>query len=178
MLRRFNSLDSVTSEGEGEPPGREIEKLYESMMRKYVFKAMDMKQGAKDKSKGKQRNDTNKDKDGKGGGKKKKKKFSYKYGGLDSSGGSAAAAAASSSSSSKSSGKALEYAHHYSRDIMNDIKGKVSKARQRRLNKELKALKRDLPLHIGSSAVLRVDSTRPFIMQVGEEKTPGRVDDD
>lgn len=40
-----------------------------------------------------------------------------------------------------------------------------SKTRQRRLNRELKALRGSLPLHFGSTVCLRIDRTRPFVGQ-------------
>jgi len=55
--------------------------------------------------------------------------------------------------------------HHFAPLIDDDIKAKVSTTRHRRLHRELKAIKRDLPLHFGSTIVLRVDRTRPFVAQ-------------
>lgn len=55
---------------------------------------------------------------------------------------------------------------HYFSAIRQDIKGKVAAKRQKRLIKEIKRLKKDLPLHYGSTICLRVDRTRPFVMQV------------
>ena len=42
--------------------------------------------------------------------------------------------------------------------------------RQKRVIKEIKRLKKDLPLHIGSTICLRVDRNRPFVMQVGRRE--------
>ncbi|GBG33843.1 Ubiquitin-conjugating enzyme E2 Z [Hondaea fermentalgiana] len=57
------------------------------------------------------------------------------------------------------------YNHHYRTHIEDDIKGKVSQTRMRRLNRELKALRKSLPLHFNSSIALRVDQKRPFVAQ-------------
>eukprot|EP00948_MAST-09A_sp_MAST-9A-sp1_P001621 g1621.t1 len=68
-----------------------------------------------------------------------------------------------------------KYLHHYDTQISGDIASKVAKSRQKRLTRELRSLKKNLPLHIGSSVLLRVDSTRPFIMRVlifAPENTP------
>jgi len=65
--------------------------------------------------------------------------------------------------------------HHYRTQIEEDINGKVSKTRARRLNRELKALKKSLPLHFSSSIFLRVDPKRPFVLQAlvtGPVRTP------
>ena len=53
-----------------------------------------------------------------------------------------------------------KYLHHYDTQISGDISSKVSKTRQKRLTRELRSLKKNLPLHIGSSVAVRVDSTR------------------
>ncbi|KAH9258901.1 hypothetical protein BASA81_002965 [Batrachochytrium salamandrivorans] len=53
--------------------------------------------------------------------------------------------------------------HHFHRQIEEDAKLAGSKLRQRRLNRELKALKTTLPLHFGSTVALRIDRTRPFV---------------
>ena len=45
-------------------------------------------------------------------------------------------------------------------------KGKVSKGRMRRVGRELRGLKKDLPLHFGSSIFVRQDQSRPYVMQV------------
>jgi ubiquitin-protein ligase len=67
------------------------------------------------------------------------------------------------------------YNHHYSGEITADIAGKVSKSRDKRVNRELKSLKRDMPIHFGSMIALRFDQTRPFVMKVlitGPSNTP------
>lgn len=54
--------------------------------------------------------------------------------------------------------------HHYHNEIEADSKlAGGSKTRQRRLNRELKALRTTLPLHFGSSIILRIDRQRPFV---------------
>jgi len=57
------------------------------------------------------------------------------------------------------------YVHHFRGQIEDDIKGKTSQGRTRRLNRELKALKNSLPLHYSSSISIRVDTSRPFVGQ-------------
>ena len=67
------------------------------------------------------------------------------------------------------------YSHHYKSEIAADIAGKVSKSRDKRVNTELKSLKRDLPLHFGSTIALRFDQTRPFVVKAlitGPANTP------
>ena len=67
------------------------------------------------------------------------------------------------------------YNHHYAKQIADDIAGKISKSRDKRVNRELKSLKRDLPLHFGSTIALRFDQSRPFIMKIlitGPANTP------
>lgn len=53
--------------------------------------------------------------------------------------------------------------HHFGQQVEQDAKLTGSKLRQRRLNRELKALKTTLPLHFGSTVALRIDRTRPFV---------------
>jgi len=55
--------------------------------------------------------------------------------------------------------------HHFAQLIDEDVRGKVSTTRHRRLHRELKAIRKDLPLHFGSTICLRVDRTRPFVAQ-------------
>ena len=56
--------------------------------------------------------------------------------------------------------------HHFSSAIDEDGKETgASKNRQRRLNRELKSLRTTLPLYFGSTIVLRIDRTRPFVGQ-------------
>ena len=53
--------------------------------------------------------------------------------------------------------------------------GKISKVRTRRLNRELKALQKSLPIHFNSSIYVKVDTNRPFILQAlitGPSGTP------
>mmetsp|Transcript_33163 Transcript_33163/g.53318 ORF Transcript_33163/g.53318 Transcript_33163/m.53318 type:complete len:5108 (-) Transcript_33163:115-15438(-) len=57
------------------------------------------------------------------------------------------------------------YSHHYRTQIEDDIKGKVSQTRMRRLNRELKALRKSLPLHYNSTIAVRVDTKRPSVAQ-------------
>jgi len=58
-----------------------------------------------------------------------------------------------------------KYLHHYRTQIEDDIKSKVSPKRIRRLNRELKELRKSLPLHFNSTVALRVDTNRPFVAQ-------------
>ena len=46
------------------------------------------------------------------------------------------------------------YAHHYTKEIAADISGKISKSRDKRVNRELKSLNRDLPIHFGSTIAI------------------------
>ena len=45
----------------------------------------------------------------------------------------------------KTSEAGKTYAHHYAKQIQDDIAGKISKSCNKRVNRELKSLKRDLP---------------------------------
>ena len=75
----------------------------------------------------------------------------------------------------KTSEAGKTYAHHYAKQIQDDISGKISKSRNKRVNRELKSLKRDLPLHFGSTIAIRFDQSRPFIMKMlitGPSNTP------
>ena len=56
--------------------------------------------------------------------------------------------------------------HLYASAIQEDMLGKDSRTRARRVNRELKSLKTSLPLHFGSSVCLRVDLTRAFVCRV------------
>jgi hypothetical protein len=49
--------------------------------------------------------------------------------------------------------------------IVSDERGAASKTRASRVNRELRTLLRDLPLHIGSTVALRVDAARPFALR-------------
>ena len=63
--------------------------------------------------------------------------------------------------------------HHYKKSITADKAG--AKKRTSKLKKELKQLKKSLPIHFGSSIFLRVDQSRPYVMQAmitGPNKTP------
>ena len=64
-------------------------------------------------------------------------------------------------------------AHHYKKSIAGDKAS--AKKRTSKLKKELKQLKKSLPIHFGSSVFLRVDQSRPYVMQAmitGPNKTP------
>jgi len=63
--------------------------------------------------------------------------------------------------------------HHYNTSIQSDLK--KSKKRSRKLKKDLKQLKKDLPLEYGSSIFVRIDKTRPHMLNcviTGPADTP------
>merc|ERR1711871_1491604 len=63
--------------------------------------------------------------------------------------------------------------HHYKKSIAGDRA--TAKKRTSKLKKELKQLKKSLPIHFGSSVFLRVDQSRTHVMQAlitGPNKTP------
>ena len=53
--------------------------------------------------------------------------------------------------------------HHYSSTISGDTA--AAKKRTKKLKKDLKQLKKDLPLEFGSSIFVRVDKSKPHVMQ-------------
>jgi len=53
--------------------------------------------------------------------------------------------------------------HHYASSLASDKS--AAKKRKKKLKKDLKQLKKDLPLEFGSSIFVRVDKTKPHLMQ-------------
>ncbi|CAK9101522.1 Probable ubiquitin-conjugating enzyme protein 17 [Durusdinium trenchii] len=91
-------------------------------------------------------------------------------GGDDAKEGSAVAAATSAAATA---GEVLDHAMNDL--ILADAAKQSSRARTKRVNRELRSLKKTLPVHLGSTIALCVDSKRPFVLKaaiMAPEGTP------
>jgi baculoviral IAP repeat-containing protein 6 len=68
------------------------------------------------------------------------------------------------------------WSHHYASRISSEAGGSAAaKKRMKRVNRELRAMKKNLPLNFGSSVFVRHDPARPFVLKVmitGPDSTP------